>query len=57
LPQLVNFDAYPTTIYLGRDGRVASVHAGFASAATGDAHTNLTKEVGGLIEGLLAKSR
>jgi thiol-disulfide isomerase/thioredoxin len=57
LPQLVNFDAYPTTIYLGRDGRVAGVHAGFASAATGDAHTNLTKEVDGLIEGLLAKSR
>ncbi|MBV9886908.1 MAG: TlpA family protein disulfide reductase, partial [Acidobacteria bacterium] len=31
LPQLVNFGAYPTTIFLGRDGRVSTVHAGFAS--------------------------
>ena len=30
LPQLVNFGAYPTTIFLGRDGTVRSVHAGFA---------------------------
>ncbi len=36
IPQLVNFGAYPTTIYLGRDGRVRSVHAGFASQATGE---------------------
>jgi len=35
LPQLVNFGAYPTTIVLGRDGRVRNVHAGFPSAATG----------------------
>src|SRR5205807_1953758 len=35
LPQLVNFGAYPTSIYVGRDARVRSVHAGFASAATG----------------------
>src|SRR5207248_9761455 len=35
LPQLVNFGAYPTTIFLGRDGRVRSVHAGFASPAAG----------------------
>ena len=38
LPQLVNFGAYPTTIFLGRDGRVRSVHAGFASPATGAEH-------------------
>ena len=31
LPQLVNFAVYPTTIILGRDGRVRTVHAGFAS--------------------------
>ena len=34
LPEIVNFGAYPTAIYLGRDGRVRSVHAGFASPAT-----------------------
>jgi thiol-disulfide isomerase/thioredoxin len=53
LPQLVNFAVFPTTIVLGRDGRVRSVHAGFASAATGDAHEELKREARGLIERLL----
>lgn len=52
-PQLVNFGAYPTTIFLGRDGRVAAVHAGFASAATGKAHDELREEVDTLVEQLL----
>jgi thiol-disulfide isomerase/thioredoxin len=53
LPQLVNFAVYPTTIILARDGRVRRVHAGFASAATGDAHVQLKQEERGLIERLL----
>lgn len=53
LPQLANFDAYPTTIYLGRDGRVATIHAGFASAATGEAHVALQRDVNELIGRLL----
>jgi thiol-disulfide isomerase/thioredoxin len=55
LPQLVNFAAYPTTIFVGRDGRVRSVHAGFASAATGKASTELARETCSTIEGLLAE--
>jgi thiol-disulfide isomerase/thioredoxin len=55
LPQLVNFGAYPTAIYLGRDGRVAGVHAGFASPATGAEHTRLETEVTELIQRLLAQ--
>ena len=55
LPQIVNFGAYPTTIYLGRDGRVASVHAGFASLATGEAHMALENEVEQLVERLLSE--
>jgi thiol-disulfide isomerase/thioredoxin len=53
LPQLVNFAVYPTTIVLGRDGRVRSVHAGFASAATGEEHVRLKRERRDLIERLL----
>lgn len=53
LPQIENFGAYPTTIYLGRDGRVAGIHAGFASAATGEAHTDLERDVTELVQGLL----
>jgi len=55
LPQLVNFGAYPTTIVLGRDGRVRSVHAGFASPATGAEHVRLKQEMRGLVERLLAE--
>jgi len=53
LPQLVNFAVFPTTIILGRDGRVRRVHAGFASAATGEEHVRLTRDEHDLIERLL----
>ena len=56
LPQLVNFGVYPTTIFLGRDGRVRSVHAGFASAATGEEHERLEREERELVEQLLAEN-
>jgi thiol-disulfide isomerase/thioredoxin len=35
LPQLTGFTAYPTTVFLGRDGRVKHVYAGFRGPATG----------------------
>ncbi len=53
LPQLVNFAVYPTTIVLGRDGRVRRVHAGFASAATGEEHVRQKREMRDLIERLI----
>jgi thiol-disulfide isomerase/thioredoxin len=56
LPQLVNFGVYPTTIFIGRDGRVRSVHAGFASAATGEEHQRLEREERELVEQLLAEN-
>jgi len=55
LPQIVNFGAYPTSIFLGRDGRVRSVHAGFASPATGAEHGRLKQEIRELVEQLLAE--
>jgi thiol-disulfide isomerase/thioredoxin len=35
LPQLRNFGAFPTTIFLDRHGRVRVIHAGFSGPATG----------------------
>ena len=35
LPQLENFGAFPTTIFIGRDGLVKKLHAGFEGPATG----------------------
>jgi len=56
LPQLVNFGAYPTTVFLGRDGRVRSIHAGFASSATGQANYELAADVRASLEQLLAEA-
>jgi thiol-disulfide isomerase/thioredoxin len=56
LPQLVNFGAYPTTVFLGRDGRVRGVHAGFASGATGQANSQLGMDVREAVQLLLAEA-
>lgn len=53
LPQAVNLDAYPTTFFIGRDGRVKAVHAGFAAAATGSFHARVEQEFTRTIEKLL----
>jgi thiol-disulfide isomerase/thioredoxin len=56
LPQAVNLNTWPATFFLGRDGRVRSVHAGFASPATGEEHTRLKAEVRHTVEKLLAET-
>jgi thiol-disulfide isomerase/thioredoxin len=55
LPQAVNLDAYPTTFFIGRDGLVKSIHAGFAAAATGSFNTELKQDFTATIEKLLAQ--
>ncbi len=53
LPQLQGFTAFPTTVFLGRDGRVRRVHAGFYGPATGAQHGRLVEGFEREIEGLL----
>lgn len=53
LPQLVNFGAYPTTLFIGRDGLVKHIHAGFEGRATGERFTKLKSDVEALIKDLL----
>jgi thiol-disulfide isomerase/thioredoxin len=55
LPQAVDLDAYPTTFFIGRDGLVKSIHAGFAAAATGSFNTQLRQDFTATIEKLLAQ--
>lgn len=55
LPQLVNFGAYPTTVFLGRDGRVHKIHAGFSGPATGERFTHVKREFETLVRELLAE--
>jgi thiol-disulfide isomerase/thioredoxin len=53
LPQLSGFTAYPTTIFLGRDGRVKAVYAGFRGPATGAQHRKQLADYDRLVRQLL----
>lgn len=53
VPQAVNLDCWPTTFFLGRDGRVRAVHAGYAAPASGVYHDGLERDVNELLERLL----
>ena len=55
VPQLVNLNTWPATVFVGRDGTVRAVHAGFASPASGEFHAQLKKEFTGRIEQLLSE--
>jgi thiol-disulfide isomerase/thioredoxin len=55
VPQLVNLNTWPATVFVGRDGTVRAVHAGFASPSTGDFYANQQKEFTQRIEQLLAE--
>jgi thiol-disulfide isomerase/thioredoxin len=53
LPQLHGFTSFPTTVFLGRDGRVRRVRAGFWGPATGAQHQRLLEEMDREVERLL----
>ena len=55
VPQAVNLNCWPTSFFLGRDGRVREVHAGFAGPANPPAHEALMHEVTALVEQLLTE--
>jgi len=55
VPQGVNLNSFPTTFFLGRDGRVRSAHAGFPGKASGKFHEETIHEVTALVERLLAE--
>jgi thiol-disulfide isomerase/thioredoxin len=55
VPQLVNLNTWPATVFVGRDGLVKGVHSGFASPASGDFNRQLQQEFTANIERLLAQ--
>lgn len=55
LPQLEGFTAYPTSLFLGRDGRIRTVHAGFVGKAVPEQHQRQIAEFRTTIESLLAE--
>ena len=56
VPQGVNLSSFPTTFFIGRDGRVRAVHAGFPGKASGEFHTQAKEESTATVERLLAES-
>jgi thiol-disulfide isomerase/thioredoxin len=54
VPQIENLAAYPTTIYVGKDGRVRSVHTGFPSRGSGVALARVKQEIRADIERMIA---
>ncbi|HKD07601.1 MAG TPA: TlpA disulfide reductase family protein [Bryobacteraceae bacterium] len=55
LPQAQNLDTFPATFFVGRDGLVKAIHAGFAGRATGVFHQQLLEEIEALVKRLLAE--
>jgi thiol-disulfide isomerase/thioredoxin len=56
IPQAVNLNSWPTTFFLGRDGKVRAIHAGFAAPASGEFNVALKKETADTIEKLLSEN-
>ncbi len=55
IPQAVNLNSWPTTFFLGRDGRVRHIHAGFPGKASGELHAEAKQDFAGAVEALLAE--
>ncbi len=56
LTQPVNLNSWPTTFFLGRDGRVRFVHAGFPGPASGELYRQASHEFYSQVESLLAEN-
>jgi len=55
IPQAQNLNSWPTTFFLGRDGKVRAIHAGFAATATGSFNVALKRDVTERVEQLLSE--
>jgi thiol-disulfide isomerase/thioredoxin len=56
VPQAVNLNTWPATLFIARDGRVRSIHSGFAAHASGEFNQQLQQEFTAEIEKLLAEN-
>jgi thiol-disulfide isomerase/thioredoxin len=56
LTQAVNWNAWPTTFFVGRDGLVRGAHAGFPSSGSGELFTKAKEEFEANVEKLLSEN-
>jgi len=57
VPQAVNLNTWPATIFVGRDGTIKGIHSGFASPASGQFNDQLKAEFESKIQQLLAEKQ
>ncbi len=55
LPQLTDIKSFPSTIFIGKDGKVKKVHGGFFGPATGEAYTKYITEFEETVNALLVQ--
>jgi len=53
LPDLSAIKSYPTSVFIGRDGKVHKIHSGFAGPGTGEHYERLVADMEATIEELL----
>lgn len=56
LPALDKVLAFPTTIFIARDGSVREIHTGFSGPGTGEYYDALKKRIYGLVDTLVAET-
>jgi thiol-disulfide isomerase/thioredoxin len=56
VPQAVNLNTWPATLFIGRDGRVKATHSGFAGPVSGIFNQQLKQEFTSNIERLLSET-
>jgi hypothetical protein len=56
LPGAVNLNAWPTTFFIGRDGKVRAIHTGFAGKASGELHDEMDREINETLRQLLSEN-
>ena len=57
LPMLNHIMAYPTTLFVDREGKVRKIHTGFSGPATGEHFEQLTGEFRAAVEELLGEDQ
>jgi len=53
LPQLTQIKAFPTSIFIGKDGQVKKIYSGFNGPGTGEDYKEFQKEFDETINNLL----
>lgn len=56
LPQITSIKAFPTTIFLDRNGNVQGIHSSFYGPGTGEHYEKFKKEFNATVDGLLKKN-